>query len=746
MARVHAVRKRPNPNPFPEGEGTNRRLAWVTNTALFMSVALVLARGMMQEMLRDPFQVEMNSQPVPRGPGAATGVVLDLLCCVPALLVLLRAAIDRSFVLRRSLAHVFVLLLGAWAVISTVWASDKFAAVLSASHWLSAAVLLWSTSQLARDWSGLRLAAAAAFGLLLVLSAHGIIYRLVELPELKQDVERNWPQLLRERGWEPDSYIAQRFRMRVMAGEMIGFNASPNTFGATVVLLGVVTAGLALQRLANRDEFGWPLVLGAGLVPAAWVLMYTNSRSALATPVLAAGMLAAAWLARGFIIKHRRLVFASSVALFLLVAAAAVGHGMYRGTLFHDSLTFRWKYWVGAWRVFEQFPVLGVGYANFGAHYLGVRLPEAAEEINDPHNFIVRFFVELGVVGGALLLAWMVRLWWELTRPVLPALRDDEPTATRFTRGNEVLPRLLWLAAVATVLTVIAAVDFSMQWQYGFIEVLKRSLYMLLLMIGLVVGTLRSTRVQAADDRPAPLLLYAVLVALAVFLVHNLVDFSLFETGPMFVFALLAGAALGARLGDARSMSRPLVLVALGIGLTLWLGGALGLAAPVIIAEGEARRADEEVRTSNPAPAAERLRRAFETMWVPNGDYAYRAARAMVMARRPAEQVRAMITAAIDASPMNAAYVRLLADFERHQPAPDERRVLEAFDRVIALDPRDVSARLDYAGALERFGRNADAKQRYEEALRLNDLMDPAEPERLPKQRVEEIRAKLTAL
>jgi hypothetical protein len=30
--------------------------------------------------------------------------------------------------------------------------------------------------------------------------------------------------------------------------------------------------------------------------------------------------------------------------------------------------------------------------------------------------------------------------------------------------------------------------------------------------------------------------------------------------------------------------------------------------------------------------------------------------------------------------------------------------------------------------------------------LRLNDLMDPAEPERLPKQRVEEIRAKLTAL
>ena len=392
----------------------------MTNFALFITVALVLARGMMLETLRDAFQVEIGSQPVPRGPGATASIILDLLCCVPALLVLLRAALDRAFDVRRSLASAFMLVLGTWTILSTAWASDKFAALVSASHWLSALVLLWSTSQLVRAWQDLRLIAAAAFGLLLVLAAHGIIYRLVELPELKQQVERDWPTILRERGWQADSYMAQRFKMRVMAGEMIGFSASPNTYAAMIVMLGIVTAGLAVQRIANHDEFGWPLALGLALIPAAGVLWYTNSRTALATPMLGAVLFAIAWFGCGMLIKHRRLVFAGAVVMSFVVAGAVVAHGVSCGTLFHDSLTFRWKYWVGGWRVFVQHPLAGVGFANFGQHYLGVRLPEAAEEINDPHNFIVRIFVELGAVGGVLLLAGMISLWWELTRPVVP--------------------------------------------------------------------------------------------------------------------------------------------------------------------------------------------------------------------------------------------------------------------------------------------------------------------------------------
>jgi tetratricopeptide (TPR) repeat protein len=296
------------------------------------------------------------------------------------------------------------------------------------------------------------------------------------------------------------------------------------------------------------------------------------------------------------------------------------------------------------------------------------------------------------------------------------------------------------------VISILAAVDFSQQWQFGFIEVLKRLLYMLLLMIGLAVGTLRSPRDPSIDARPAALLLYAVLVALGVFLVHNLVDFSLFETGPLLAFAMLAGAALGVRLDGSRGVTRRTTGAVLVVGALAWLVAALGVAAPVVIAEHEAQAGDDALRAGSPAAAAAHFRRAFEAAWFGNGDYAFRAARAMILAGQPPEQVRAMIARARGASPMSPAYPRLRAAFELRQPSPDPQRVTDDFERVLALDPNDITARLDYAQTLERFGQRADARRQYARALELNDLMDPAEPERLPPARVGQIRSRIESL
>ena len=68
---------------------------------------------------------------------------------------------------------------------------------------------------------------------------------------------------------------------------MIGFAASPNTFGAVLVMLGFASAGAALQRVRDRDEWGWPVVIVIALVPAGYMIWLTGSRTALATPILA---------------------------------------------------------------------------------------------------------------------------------------------------------------------------------------------------------------------------------------------------------------------------------------------------------------------------------------------------------------------------------------------------------------------------------------------------------------------------
>jgi tetratricopeptide (TPR) repeat protein len=192
-------------------------------------------------------------------------------------------------------------------------------------------------------------------------------------------------------------------------------------------------------------------------------------------------------------------------------------------------------------------------------------------------------------------------------------------------------------------------------------------------------------------------------------------------------------------------VKRPFVIAALLIGTLTWLAATIGLAVPVAIAEHEAQAGDDALRATTPATAAAHFRRAFETMWVPNGDYAFRAARAMIMGAMPADQVRDTLRSAIEASSTSAAFPRLRAEFELRQSSPDQGRVCADYERVIRLDPNDVSAHLDYAGALERFGRRDEARRQYEQAIRLNDLLDAAEPERLPAAKVNEIRKRIDA-
>src|SRR3954451_18342675 len=183
-----------------------RTVVWLTRLAFALSAALVLARATMLETLRNPLDVFPGFDPDPRGPGAGTGVVLDLLGCVPALLVLLRRSLDPTYRLRFTWSLLPLAGLAFWTVASVLWSGDRFAAAVSGFHWLAGSVLLWSTAQLVRDWNHLRLVAAVAFGLLLVQLGNGFYYRLVEHPVALEQCASKKDEILRQRGWEPGSF------------------------------------------------------------------------------------------------------------------------------------------------------------------------------------------------------------------------------------------------------------------------------------------------------------------------------------------------------------------------------------------------------------------------------------------------------------------------------------------------------------------------------------------------------------
>jgi O-antigen ligase len=117
-------------------------------------------------------------------------------------------------------------------------------------------------------------------------------------------------------------------------------------------------------------------------------------------------------------------------------------------------------------QLFRRHPLIGVGWGNFGNEYLAFRLPEASEEIKDPHNFIVRTFTELGAVGGVLLLAWLLLVWWELSG----AGSAPSPDTTRSSGRRLTIRLLAMIALVGTVIGILAGVDLQQMAAYVFIE------------------------------------------------------------------------------------------------------------------------------------------------------------------------------------------------------------------------------------------------------------------------------------
>jgi O-antigen ligase/tetratricopeptide (TPR) repeat protein len=722
---------------------------WLTRCAFVLAVGLVVARVTMLETLRDPFAVTLGAQPIPRGAGAAAGVVMDALAWLPALLVLLRRVIDPTYRLRPAWSQLWLALLAAWGMASFFWSADRFASAVGAFHFASAAVLFLAASQAVRTWARLRLVAAITFGLLLTFAVQGYYYRYVDLPDLQRSFEQNKESILQERGWTPGSFEAEQFSRKITGGEMMGFDASPNTFAAIIVLASIVTLGVGVQRLVDRDGAAWAAGYAAAFALAAVIVWFTHSKAAVAALAIGTAAVLALWAIPGlrrWLGRHARLGYAAGVAAVLLAIAAVVGHGLYHGGLPSDSLNFRWRYWVGSARMFERHPLLGVGWNNFGANYLATRLQAAAEEIKDPHDFLLRFALELGAIGGALAVGWLLWLWWDLTRPVLPAA-DDSPLRLWVERGrNSPIARVAMIAALGMGINVLASVDLTEVPAYVIVELFKRGLFFCVLVIGGALVALKRLDQAEADGRFAGWILHAMLVGLGLFLVQCLIDVAFFEVGPMYLFFLLAGSALGMRLREnaerpRRSAAAAAALAGAG---AAWVAAIVLLVTPVVRGEATAGWGDDAMRARRPADATRLYGDAYAAVpW--DAEYAFRAARAAMAAGNP-DAAKAWLDRAIATDPTAAEYYLTRASLELSHAPPDVEAVRRDYTAALDLNPNDVGGRLAYADLLARLGLKQEARQQYRVALEKNQQYDVTEPKRLPPAEADRIKGVIQSL
>jgi O-antigen ligase len=727
--------------------------AMLTQIGFGLGLALVAGRCMVLETVRDPFDIRVGALPSVLGAGADTSIVLDLLCCVPAILVLARRCVDKTYTIRWSWSLLLIVPLAAWMALSAKWADDKFADVVSTGNFIAAMALLWAMAQLVRSWARLRIVAAVAYGLLLVFLVRGFYYKFVDMPSMLEQQS----QLLKQGGIDPQSFNGIQFAKKIT--ELMGFNSSANSFAGLVVLFMTIGLGVAIQRIKDRDDPAWSVALGLTAPLAIWLLIYAKSKAALVMPVLVIMLFAILWKWRGPMARQSKRWFWIGVGIIALGIAAVVGHGIYHHGLPTDSLNFRWRYWVAGMRMFQRHPVLGVGWDNFGPHYLRDRLPAASEEIRDPHDFLIRFLVELGSVGFVLMTTWLGRLWWEMTRPAAPPAQPVTPSQTP--QWGPVL-FVAGIAGAAIVINIFASIDFNQTGSWVFVELINRMLYFCALLIGSLAVALRSLEKPRVDERAAPWILYGILVGVGVFLVHNLIEFSMFEAGPLCLFGVLVGSALGIRLPNRPVRTPGVSLMAIAgfaAACAGWLAAGWWIAVPLIHAEAAAHRGDDKLRAADYEGASGDYVRA--ALFLPiNADYAFRAARALHISLGPAmpltdpgqidlaaklrKRILIWYTVAIQEDPSFLGAYHLRGIFWLQLGEAEGMRA--DFEKVMELNPNEVSLRLEYAHGLEMLHLFSEAKRQFKLALSYNELLDKAEPKRLSAEQVGGIEKEMDSL
>ncbi len=469
--------------------------------------------------------------------------------------------------------------------------------------------------------------------------------------------------------------------------------------------------------------------------------------------------------------------------------AFVVGYGASRGELFHDSLNFRWRYWVGSFELWSQHPFRGVGWENFGPNYLGVRRPEATEEIKDPHNYLVRFATELGLVGAILAIAWTAMTWWTLTRPAaVPTVADDDEQPEEVNdpvnlASTELLPvgRVAGVAAafaVGCLLNYLCAFDHSQESGYLLFEGFRLAAYFtgsVAIAMSLWLTLVRQGRepTLAFDAGRAPLIGVGLVVAIGMFFIHNLIDFAMFEFGPMFLMALLVGTAIGASIhapvvntantpgaehpgrvagatpdarpsDDRRSPGRRAARAGLAVAGAAWCIGAIAVVIPIVSSEAVAADADASLRRNIPAVAAKGYESAFQNT-VRNGDYAFRAATAWRWAGDP-PRTKAMLDLAIEASPLDAGYRVARAELARSLRPPADQMAAEDYATAIKLDPNNLQNRIRYAEVLEKLTLPREAAEQLEKVLELNGRLKEEEKKRLPAAQLADLASRVEKL
>ena len=519
----------------------------------YILLAVILCVLALRTTFTEGPNVQSATQPINLGSGVYSLSVSAALI-LSFLLWLVCSLYSRRFLYRFTAIEIGLLIFCLAAIFAGLAAADKRAAITEAVCFVAPLLTAILLVQILDSPAKIKLLLTCIVALA-VVSAYQCIEQLLISNQVIIDQYERAPQtILEPLGIEPGSFQQFMLEHRLYTRGIRGFFTTSNSAGSFLLMASFAAIALFADKFKNRKSNSpRPLHLVPSALALAAVLFgfaLTKSKGAIAASIPAAAAFIVLLLFRDWIAKHKKAILLVCLLLAVVAAAAIVRYGLTHGRLpGGNSMLVRWQYWHASAKMYADNPLTGVGPGNFAKSYQRYKPPEALESVADPHNFLLSLLTQYGPLG---LLGFLAMLFIPLARPFSPRPSATAPQPGPSFKTLAVISAIIISAALLLIRPIILKVQKTTDVDVMIYVALI--LYVMPVIIFLLGFWLLTAGQKSAQTANTNITTAALLAACFGVILHNLIDFAIFEPGVFMTFWAIIAALLAI---DSLQNARP---------------------------------------------------------------------------------------------------------------------------------------------------------------------------------------------
>jgi O-antigen ligase/tetratricopeptide (TPR) repeat protein len=375
--------------------------------------------------------------------------------------------------------------------------------------------------------------------------------------------------ILEPLGIESGSFQQFLFEHRLYSKDVRGFFTTGNSTGSFAILAFFAALALFIDKFkcrkasasGNRPGLLPLITCGAAVAVVFFGLIITHSKGAIAASLIAASLFVVFLYIGNWLKMHRKTVFFVCLLFFIAISCAVVVYGLTHNRLpGGKSMLVRWQYWLAAAKMYADHPLTGVGPGNFAHFYTHYKPAAALESVADPHNFLLSILTQYGPLG---LIGFLALFFIPLWRTIPSSSIEHQASSIEYRQADHQPSfrplAITYLIIISAALLLIRPLIIRTPLGNTF-EVAMYLIFTLYVapVTAFAVGfwlltTDTKPRVTSHESRDTyiPAALFCAVLGL---LLHNLIDFAIFEPPVFTAFCAIVACLIAS---DFQQNSRP---------------------------------------------------------------------------------------------------------------------------------------------------------------------------------------------